>query len=71
MSRVVSVSSGPLPQAPHGEPLPYMVCAGPESGTDHSLKKVSACRIWHKVDTALGHLGSCHKDVCATFVLLL
>ena len=33
----------------------YMVCGDPELGTDHSLKKVSACLFWHKVDTALGY----------------
>ena len=26
------------PQAPHKEPLPYIVWGNPESGTDHSLK---------------------------------
>ena len=31
------------PQAPHGEPFPFLVCGDPESGTDHSLKEVSAC----------------------------
>ena len=35
-----------------------MVCADPESGTDHSLKEVSACLIWHKVNTAMGQLLS-------------
>ena len=58
------------PQAPHGKPLPYMMCRDPESGTDHSLKEISVCLIWHRVDTALGIQGSCHKDVYAIFDLL-
>ena len=32
-------------------PLPHMVCADPESGTDHSLKEVSAYIIWYRVHT--------------------
>ena len=56
-------------QAPYGKPLPYMLCGDPESGTDHghSLKKVSACLIWHRVDIQ----GSCHKDVYTIFDLFL
>ena len=37
--------------------LIYMVCGDLESGTDHSLKEVSACLIWHRVDTAMGYPG--------------
>ena len=36
--------------SPHRHPLPYMVCTDPESGR---VKKVSACLIWHRVDTEL------------------
>ena len=68
------VSSGHLPTGPHGEPLPYMVCSDPESRTDHSLKKVSACltkyfgKGWTQ-DWATQ--GSCHMDVCAICYPLL
>ena len=37
--------------------LLYIVCGDPESGTDQSLKEVSACLIWHRVNTAQGSLG--------------
>ena len=45
-----------------------MVCSDPESDTDHCLKEVNACLIWHRVDAAQ---GSYHKDVCANFDQLL
>ena len=32
-------------------PLPYMVCRNPDSGTEHSLKEVSAYIIWYGVHT--------------------
>ena len=31
--------------------MPYMVRGDPESGTDHSLKDVSAYIIWYRVHT--------------------
>ena len=40
-----------LSQVAHTEPLPYMVYNEPESGTDHSLKVVRSCLIWHGIDT--------------------
>ena len=43
--------------------LPYMVCSDPESGTDHSLKEVSAYIIWYRVHT-WGLQGKCHKFFC-------
>ena len=48
---VVSVCSGHLSG---------MVFGDPESGTDHSLKEVSGCFIWHKV-----HTQECTEAFCA------
>ena len=44
----------------HPPPPPYMVCGDPESGTDQSLKEVSAYIIWYRVHT-WGLQGKCHK----------
>ena len=41
------------PQAPHGEPLPDMVCADPESGTDHFLKDVTIKDVYAIFDLLL------------------
>ena len=46
--------------------LPYMVCADPESGTDHSSRSVHALYgigLTHH----WGIQGSCHKYVSAIF----
>ena len=51
------------------QPLPYRACSDPESGTDHSLKEVSAYIIWYSVHT-WDLQGSCHKDVCAVFDII-
>ena len=45
-----------------------MMCGDPESGTDHSLKEVSACLIWHRVDTSVGHPGKLSQG-CLCYLL--
>ena len=55
---------------PGSTPLPYMVCGDPESGTDHSLKQVSAYIIWYRVHT-WGLQGKCHKLFSVLFCVHL
>ena len=37
--------------------LMIMLCGDPKSSSNHSLKEVSACLVWYRVNKALGHPG--------------
>ena len=58
----MSVCNGPTLKATGSTPLLWFrgqPLGDPESGTDHSLKEVSAYIIWYRVHT-LGLQGKCH-----------
>ena len=50
--------------------LMIMVCGDPASGTDHSLKEVSAYIIWYRVHT-WGLQGKCHRLFSVLFCIYL
>ena len=53
------------------KPLPYMFCGYPVSGTDHSLKEVSANCIWYKLVHTWGFQVICHKLLPVLFLIYL
>ena len=52
----------------HPPAFKYMVCGDPESGTDHSLKEVSAYIIWYRMHT-WGLQGKYHKLFSVLFCI--